>query len=169
MITSSRAIGGALDHLEVVALLLGEVGIERELRHADDAVHGRADLVAHVGQELTLGLVRTVRFDLGGAELGLASLEIGDVPRDPVEKPTVHVRDALPLEPPVVASGTPQPALEARGRIPLGDLLELPLRGAGLGRVHEVGEGVPTTSSGRWPSTLVKAGFTRVSFRSRST
>ena len=26
-----------------------------QLRHADDAVHGRADLVAHVGEELALG------------------------------------------------------------------------------------------------------------------
>ena len=32
-----------------------EVGVEHQLGHADDAVHGRADLVAHVGQELALG------------------------------------------------------------------------------------------------------------------
>ena len=31
------------------------VGFQRQLRHADDAVHGRADFVAHVGQELALG------------------------------------------------------------------------------------------------------------------
>ena len=32
-----------------------ELGVERQLRHADDAVHRRADLVAHVGQEFALG------------------------------------------------------------------------------------------------------------------
>ena len=39
---------------EVVALLIGQLGVERQLGHADDAVHRRADLVAHVGQELAL-------------------------------------------------------------------------------------------------------------------
>ena len=34
-----------------------EVGVEHQLGHADDAVHRRADLVAHVGQELALGAV----------------------------------------------------------------------------------------------------------------
>ena len=32
-----------------------EVGVEQQLGHADDAVHGRADLVADVGEELRLG------------------------------------------------------------------------------------------------------------------
>ena len=45
-----------LDHLEV-ALLGGEVGVERQVGHADDAVHRRANLVAHVGEELALGAV----------------------------------------------------------------------------------------------------------------
>ena len=31
------------------------LGVQQQLGHADDAVHGRADLVAHVGQELALG------------------------------------------------------------------------------------------------------------------
>ena len=32
----------------------GELGVERELGHADDAVHRRADFVAHVGEKLAL-------------------------------------------------------------------------------------------------------------------
>ena len=35
------------------------------LGHADDAVHGRADFVAHVGQELALGPIGGLRFLLG--------------------------------------------------------------------------------------------------------
>ena len=37
-----------LDGQEVVALLRAEVGIQRQLCHPDDAVHRRADFVAHV-------------------------------------------------------------------------------------------------------------------------
>jgi hypothetical protein len=31
------------------------VGVQRQIRHADDAVHRRADFVAHVGEEVALG------------------------------------------------------------------------------------------------------------------
>ena len=41
----------------VVALLSGQF-VFRQMRHADDAVHGSADFMAHVGQE--------IGFDLGG-------------------------------------------------------------------------------------------------------
>ena len=50
-------------HRRVAALLLVELGVEQQLRHPDHAVHRRADLVAHVGQELRLharGLERLV-------------------------------------------------------------------------------------------------------------
>ena len=38
------------------------------VRHADDAVHRRADLVAHVGEELALGAVRRLGRLLGALE-----------------------------------------------------------------------------------------------------
>ena len=41
-----------------LALFGGERRVERELGHADDAVQRRPDLVAHVGEELALRLVR---------------------------------------------------------------------------------------------------------------
>ncbi len=41
-------------HLQVFALLRGQVGGQRQVRHADDAVHRRADFMAHVGQEFAL-------------------------------------------------------------------------------------------------------------------
>ena len=41
--------------LGVAPLLLVQLGVQQQPGHADDAVHGRADLVAHVGQELALG------------------------------------------------------------------------------------------------------------------
>ena len=52
-----QRVGRRLDHRQVVALLGRQVGVEGEIGHADDAVHRRADFVAHVGQELALGAV----------------------------------------------------------------------------------------------------------------
>ena len=46
-----------LDGLQIFALFGGELGLERELGHADDAVEWRADLVTHVGEELALSLI----------------------------------------------------------------------------------------------------------------
>ncbi len=50
-----------------------QVGVEQECGHADDAVHRRADLVAHVGEELALRRVR---------RLGLQSKLVGALGRD---------------------------------------------------------------------------------------
>ena len=52
-----QRVGRLLDHLQVLALLGVELGLQRQLGHADHAVHRRADLVAHVGEELALGAV----------------------------------------------------------------------------------------------------------------
>ena len=49
-----QAVAGGVDDLRVLALLRREVGVEEQPRHADHAVHRRADLVAHVGHELRL-------------------------------------------------------------------------------------------------------------------
>ena len=56
----------ALHHAEILALLRRQLGVERELGHADDAVHRRADLVAHVRQELALRAAPFFRLVLGG-------------------------------------------------------------------------------------------------------
>ncbi|MNN81034.1 hypothetical protein D3C81_1978160 [compost metagenome] len=42
--------------LNVVALAGIQLGQQRQVTHADDGVHGRADFMAHVGEELALGL-----------------------------------------------------------------------------------------------------------------
>ena len=58
---------GGLNHFQVAPLFLGQVGIERQVGHADDAVHRRTNFVTHVGQELALG---TVGVFGGSPELG---------------------------------------------------------------------------------------------------
>ena len=48
-------IGGHPDRFQVVPLYRTEIGVESQTGHADDAVHGRADFVAHIGQKFALG------------------------------------------------------------------------------------------------------------------
>ena len=72
LMTASRASAPTRTISEILALLGRQLGVEQQLGHADDAVHRRADLVAHVGQELALGPAG----GLGGL-LGLLELDLG--------------------------------------------------------------------------------------------
>ncbi len=60
---------GRLDHTGVVELLGVESSVEKQIGHADHAVHGGANLVAHVGQELTLSAVGGLFFTSCSARL----------------------------------------------------------------------------------------------------
>jgi hypothetical protein len=51
----SRAWPAILDLVEIIRLFGRQLGLEGQVGQADDRVHGGADLVAHVGQEFTLG------------------------------------------------------------------------------------------------------------------
>ena len=64
-----QRLGRAAHRLRVLALLRVQMGVEQEAGHADDAVHRRADLVAHVGEELALRLGARLRRFLGDAKL----------------------------------------------------------------------------------------------------
>ena len=55
-------VAGVVDLAHVVPLLGIKGRLEGEVRETDDGVHGRADLVAHVGQERALGLGGVVDF-----------------------------------------------------------------------------------------------------------
>ena len=77
--TVQERFGRVLHQLEILALLRVERGPERQVRHADDGVHRRADLVAHVGQEFALRPAGRLRGLLGLGELALALLPVGDV------------------------------------------------------------------------------------------
>ena len=48
------SLGRALDEGQAFPLFVGELRVEGEVGHAEDGVHRRADLVAHVGQEVAL-------------------------------------------------------------------------------------------------------------------
>ncbi len=60
-------------------LLLVQLGLQRQVGHADDGVHRRADLVAHVGQEVALGPGGLLGDLLGFPQLVLRQLGLGYV------------------------------------------------------------------------------------------
>src|SRR5882724_4393645 len=64
-------IGAALDRTGQLLLLVREVGIEQEFGHPLDAIHGRADLMAHIGEELFLHLPGVLGFADGDDKLFL--------------------------------------------------------------------------------------------------
>ena len=50
-----QGVAAVADDLGKLTLLIGELGIQQETAHADDRIHGGADLVAHHRQEGALG------------------------------------------------------------------------------------------------------------------
>jgi len=58
---SEQCVAGRSNRFEILALFRGHVRSQRKIGHADDAVHRRADLVAHVGEEFALRLARRFR------------------------------------------------------------------------------------------------------------
>ena len=55
--------------------------VRHHLGEADDGVQRRAQLVAHIGEELGLAAARELGFLLGGDERQLGGLAVGDVER----------------------------------------------------------------------------------------
>ena len=87
----SRESAEILDHVQVLALLAVKIGLQGQVGHAEDAVHGSADFVAHVGQELALGLVGGL-----GSFFGTLQLHLGALPRCDVLG--YHHGKVLPLQ-----------------------------------------------------------------------
>ena len=84
---------------QVLALLAREPGVERELGHAEDRVHRRADLVAHVREELALGATRRLRRLLRLRQLGGRCDALGDVARGREDHAPMSCRRCAPREP----------------------------------------------------------------------
>ncbi len=51
-----QGIGGGFYLAEIIPLLLIQAGLQCQGAEADNGVHGGADLMAHVGQKIALGL-----------------------------------------------------------------------------------------------------------------
>ena len=120
---AKQGVAGPLDLLQVVALLGGQFGLEGQVGHADDGVHRRADLVAHVGQEQALGL---------GCRLGLQPrlLHLGGLGADGgvgLEQFVLLQQQLLPLFLQFLLGGAQFLGLGAKdGRLALGLVQQFP-------------------------------------------
>ena len=130
---AEQVVGRGLDRLEALPLVLGQRRVEDQLGHAEDGVHGGADLVADVGQELVLGPVRRLRRLLGLPQRLLGALLIIDVDArpEPLGDPARLVAEGQrPREVPAEgAVGAAQPELDLvglAGRDRAGPQLEAP-------------------------------------------
>ena len=72
-----RVAAGA-NGLGKVTLLIRERGIEQEVGHPDHPIHGRANFMAHVGQEIALGTVGRFGGHFGVVQLHFGALLLGD-------------------------------------------------------------------------------------------
>ena len=80
---SEESIGGRLNHGEVLALLGGELSVQGEFGHSDDSIHRRANLVAHVCEELALCAAGRLRGVLRFAKPLGSLISFRDVLHDP--------------------------------------------------------------------------------------
>ena len=71
LISDKQRFGRFLDDRQIIALLGVDRCVEQELGHAEDGIHRRADLMAHVGDERAFGPVGLVGRLFGRLELGL--------------------------------------------------------------------------------------------------
>ena len=78
-----QRFAAAPDRFGVVALVRRQPGFQQKPGHADDAVHGRADLVAHVRQELGLRPRRGFRLVARPFQLARLRFELGGALDDP--------------------------------------------------------------------------------------
>ncbi len=98
-----QRLPGVVDGLREALLLVRQRGVEQEFGHAEDAVHRRADLVAHVGQEARLGDAGGLGHFLGLGQRLLDPLAAGDVAADAAIAPEY----ALAVENRVAADRVP--------------------------------------------------------------
>ncbi|MNN22740.1 hypothetical protein D3C76_953350 [compost metagenome] len=79
-----------MDLRHVVTLLGVQRGFQRQVRHADDRIHRRTDLVAHVRKEIAFGARGVFGNLLGALHGGFRCLAFGDV-LEPAEQPLLSL------------------------------------------------------------------------------
>ena len=89
---SQQGLARILDLVEIILLFRRQLGLQGQVGQADDRVHGGADLVAHVGQEFTLGPVGRLGRVLGPGQFVLDPFAFGDVGNVSQQHPLVVQR-----------------------------------------------------------------------------
>jgi len=122
-----QRFAGRANRVHKVALLAVQPRIEQQAGHADDGVERRADFVAHVGEELALGLGGGERLVLGFQDFRLPLFALGNIldgsvhaQRDPVR--VIHLTDRAQPEP------APARSLDLDFQIPALDTMQGPVK-----------------------------------------
>ncbi len=79
---AQQVCGRGGDLREIILLLRGQIGLHGQIAHADDAVHGGADFMAHIGDEFRFeatGLLQLVGIGIQLLGLGLQGFFLTDV------------------------------------------------------------------------------------------
>ena len=123
---AEQRLGRVLERRQVLALHAPQRRVEQQLRHADHRVHRRADLVAHVGEEVALGAARGLGRLARLLQLLRGLLLLRHVAGDRVDQPLLDERRRLPRQPAVGAVRPAIAVLEQQralaGRVALGFL-----------------------------------------------
>ena len=87
-----QVIGRVTRQSQILFLQLGRCGVQGQLGHAHNAIHGRADFVAHVGQKRAAHAVGLFGLDFGLHQQVLGTLDGAVVLHHAHEKmPLIHV------------------------------------------------------------------------------
>ena len=73
---SKEGVAAGINGVHETMLLVSQGRFEQQPRHGDDAVHGGADFVAHVGEELRLGAGGRLGGDAGGQQLPIGLRQV---------------------------------------------------------------------------------------------
>ena len=115
---AQQCVGRRAGQTQVFGLLGLEIGVQRQLQHALHAIHGGADFMAHVGQELALGAACGLCRFFGCAQLHRLFM-LGDVVDHPDHAqgtiPAVEHHLAIDRRETHLAAAQNQPVLEGEG------------------------------------------------------
>ena len=74
---AQKMLGRSLDFSEIVPLARGGIRFQRQVGHADNGVHGGADFMAHIGQEIGLDFSGQFGSFFGGHQLVFSQFPLG--------------------------------------------------------------------------------------------
>ncbi len=94
---TQQVLRRVLDFLEVIDLSMVELGPGEQVAHADDGIHRRPDFVAHVGQEVGLGLRGVFGQMASLFQFGVGERQFVGAFDDPLLQAGVQGFDFMPL------------------------------------------------------------------------
>ena len=76
-----QGLARVFDRLDIELLFIRQIGVGHQFCHADHAVHGGANLMAHIGEKGAFGAVGAFSLLAGGVEFAFIADRVGDIQR----------------------------------------------------------------------------------------